>query len=72
MTEIRNFGQLVREARDARGMSQRKLCELVDVAERTLRDIESGRSDPGLSLARRLARVLGISLDGLDPARSAE
>lgn len=59
------FGEAVREARRARGLSQAQLAELMGVHPDRIRRVEAGRSEPALSLVARLAPFLGISLDRL-------
>ena len=50
---------ILRTLREDRGWSQGKLAEEVGVSRQTINAIESGRFDPSLPLALRLARLLG-------------
>ena len=56
---------LVRELRTHVGMTQQRLAELVRVSGRTIISIESGRYNPSLMLAYRMARVFGVSVEEL-------
>lgn len=48
---------LVRELRAQRGLSQGALGELLGVSRQTVNAIETGKYDPSLPLAIRLARL---------------
>lgn len=50
---------ILRTLREDRGWSQGKLAEEVGVSRQTINAIETGRFDPSLPLALRLARLLG-------------
>ncbi|AJW79733.1 MULTISPECIES: helix-turn-helix transcriptional regulator [Clavibacter] len=58
-------GERVHEARSALGLTQQRLAEKVGVSRRTIISIETGRHEPSLSLAFRLAAVFGESVDAL-------
>jgi putative transcriptional regulator len=47
----------IRDLRAARGWSQARLAELLDVSRQTVIAIETGRYDPSLPLAFALARL---------------
>jgi putative transcriptional regulator len=53
----------VRRLREARGWSQGELGERVGVTRQTVYFIETGRFDPSLPLAMRLARVFGHKVE---------
>lgn len=53
----------VRQAREAKGLTQWRLAELVGVDHSMVNRIESGQRMPSMDLANRLADVLGLSLD---------
>jgi putative molybdopterin biosynthesis protein len=55
----------LREAREARGLTQAGLAEAAGVSRQSLVAIESGRSEPSVGLALRLARVLERSVEQL-------
>jgi putative transcriptional regulator len=53
----------VRELRAQRGLSQGALGELLGVSRQTVNAIETGKYDPSLPLAIRLARLFGRSVE---------
>jgi putative transcriptional regulator len=55
----------VRELRQERQLTQEQLGELVGVSRRTIISIETGRFDPSLTLAIRLARSFGLPVEQL-------
>lgn len=55
----------LRELREARGLSQSQLAQLVGVDQSDLSHIEAGRHDPRLDTALKLARALGVSVEEL-------
>lgn len=55
------FGQHLREARQAAGLTQQELAERVGLAQKkNICDYEAGRSDPRLSQIRRFAAALSV------------
>lgn len=55
----------VRLLRAERHWSQAKLAEQLGVSRQTIIAIETGRFDPSLPLAFRIARVFGRSIEGV-------
>ena len=55
----------IRELRKAAGVSQEELAKRCGVTRQTINAIENNKYDPTLSLAFRLARELGVTVDGL-------
>ena len=53
----------VRELREAAGLSQGSLGESLGVSRQTINAIETGRYDPSLPLAIRIARLFGRSVE---------
>ena len=49
----------LRELRDTRGWSQGELAERLDVSRQTVNALETGKYDPSLPLAFRIARLFG-------------
>ncbi len=49
----------LRELRDAKGWSQGELAEHLDVSRQTINALETGKYDPSLPLAFRIARLFG-------------
>ncbi|ADY01123.1 XRE family transcriptional regulator [Vulcanisaeta moutnovskia 768-28] len=59
---IDNYAELIREARESLGMSRDVLAKVIGVKESILKRIEDGQLIPDIELARKLEKVLGISL----------
>jgi putative transcriptional regulator len=53
----------IREARAERGWSQADLAREAGVSRQTINAIETGRYDPSLPLAFRLAAIFGTSIE---------
>lgn len=61
----RDLGLRIREARERRGVSQRKLALMTGTSRAYLWKIESGQADVGIDVLIRLARALDISVRDL-------
>lgn len=55
----------VRELREARGWSQSLLGERLGVSRQTVNAIETGKYDPSLPLAFRIARTFGETIESI-------
>lgn len=55
----------VRELRERRGWSQAQLAEQLDVSRQTINAIETGKYDPSLPLAFRIAREFGKPIESI-------
>ena len=53
----------VRELREHRNWSQGELAERLEVSRQTVNAIETGKYDPSLPLAFRIARLFGKSIE---------
>ncbi len=53
----------LRELRDAKGWSQGELAEQLDVSRQTINALETGKYDPSLPLAFRLACLFGERIE---------
>ncbi|HEV7277567.1 MAG TPA: helix-turn-helix transcriptional regulator [Devosiaceae bacterium] len=53
----------IRELRTDRGWSQAVLAERLDVSRQTVNALETGRYDPSLPLAFRIARLFGLRIE---------
>ena len=63
----------LRVLRAERQWSQAELAQRVDVSRQTVNAIETGKYDPSLPLAFKLARLFGIPIeDVFDPDAEAE
>jgi putative transcriptional regulator len=57
------MNNLVRELRGERGWSQADLAQKLDVSRQTVNAIETGKYDPSLPLAFKIARLFGLSIE---------
>jgi len=55
----------VRELREARGWSQAQLAERLHVSRQTVNAIETGKYDPSLPLAFRLAALFDATIESI-------
>lgn len=55
----------VRELRESRGWSQGELAERLAVSRQTVNAIETGKYDPSLPLAFRIARLFGQPIEAI-------
>jgi DNA-binding XRE family transcriptional regulator len=62
---VATFGQKVRAAREAHGLTQAELATRAHVAQAYLSYLEQDQREPSLSIAARIARELEIPLDEL-------
>jgi len=53
----------VRRLRDERGLSQAALGQVLGVSRQTINSIETGKYDPSLPLAIRLARYFATTVE---------
>jgi transcriptional regulator with XRE-family HTH domain len=66
MASIPIFGQRVTRIREERGLTQQELAKKAGTSYQTIWRIEAGKHfEPGIYIARRIARALGVSLDFL-------
>ena len=56
---------VIRERREALGWSQAELAERLAVSRQTVNAIETGKYDPSLPLAFKLARLFGEPIEAL-------
>lgn len=61
----KEYGRRLRLARLSRGLSQEQLAEEAGVTRQSITGLESGRWDPSLRVALRLARALGTPVEEL-------
>jgi putative transcriptional regulator len=53
----------LRNLRQQRELTQQQLAEALQVSRQTIISIESGKYDPSLPLAFRIARFLGVRIE---------
>jgi transcriptional regulator with XRE-family HTH domain len=63
--EYADVGERLRRARLARGLSLRRLAEVVGVSPSLVSQVETGRAKPSVNTLYALATALGVSLDSL-------
>ena len=55
----------MRELRESQGWSQGELAERLEVSRQTVNALETGKYDPSLPLAFRIARLFGLSIEDI-------
>ncbi|MGH8213724.1 MAG: helix-turn-helix transcriptional regulator [Rhodanobacteraceae bacterium] len=61
----------VRELREKHGWSQGELGEQLEVSRQTINAIETGKYDPSLPLAFKIARLFGMRIETIfEPGKS--
>jgi len=55
----------LRSLREQRGWSQARLAELLSVSRQTVNAIETGKYDPSLPLAFRIARTFALPIESI-------
>ena len=59
------LGNRLREVREARGLTQAQLAELIGVSRKTVNTVENGIFVPSTVIALKLAKALGHSVERL-------
>lgn len=65
MKQKEEFGNLIRESREKKRLSQEQLAEKCNVTDKSISNIELGKSDPKLSTVMRICKVLEIDVSAL-------
>lgn len=65
MKQKEEFGNLIRESRETKRLSQEQLAEKCNVTDKSISNIELGKSDPKLSTVMRICKVLEIDVSAL-------
>ena len=55
----------LRELREGKGWSQGELAEQLEVSRQTVNALETGKYDPSLPLAFRIARLFELSIEAI-------
>lgn len=63
ITEPKTFGDVLRSRRAERGLTQRELAALLSVTRDRIQDWEYDRVAPSAEHLRRLAEVIGLSVN---------
>ena len=53
------------ELRARKGLTQQELADLVNVSRQTIISLERGRYNPSITLAFRLSRVFGVTVEDI-------
>jgi len=56
---------ILKELRQAKALTQQKLADAVQVSRQTIISIESGKYDPSLPLAFKIARFLEVRIEDI-------
>ena len=59
------IGDLIRKSRKAKGLTQKKAAELIDVAESTYSLYESGRQNLTVETLQKVAKAFGLEFIAL-------
>jgi transcriptional regulator with XRE-family HTH domain len=62
----KSMGRMLRETREAKGLTQEQIAQKAGVTEAYISMLESGaRKNPSLAMLKRLAKILGVPLPEL-------
>lgn len=67
MSFLSEFGENLRNARNAQGMTQRELAQQIGITANCISMYESGRRMPNIETVSLMSDVLNISLEDLVP-----
>lgn len=59
------LGNRLKEAREAKGLTQLQLAEAIGVSRKTVNTVENGVFVPSTLIALKLAEALGAPIEGL-------
>ncbi len=59
---VEEYALKIKETREKRKLTQEEFAKMLNIHESLLRNIEAGKQKPGLDLARKLEKQLGIIL----------
>ena len=57
----------MRELRNMMGWSQAEIADMLDISRQSVIAVETGKFDPSLPLAFRIARLFGMKIEDVDP-----
>lgn len=71
--DFKAFGQAIKAARKAKGISRNQLADIMNIAPRYIASIENSGQHPSFQIFYELVTLLDISVDeNLHPERTAE
>ena len=56
-----NFGEILRNLRIQRGITQQKLAEDLDISQSAITAYETGRNEPNFAVIEKIAKYFGVS-----------
>jgi putative transcription factor len=59
---VSDFGRLIKNARESKGLKQKELAKKLAIKESLLHNIESGHFTPSLDLAKKISHFLHVKL----------
>ena len=62
---MKSFGENIRRNRESKGISQKKLGELLGFSARTISDWECGNTEPNVATIKKISIILDVSLEEL-------
>ncbi|GAA1211043.1 helix-turn-helix transcriptional regulator [Rhodoglobus aureus] len=62
ITRFRDFGAVIKAARESRGLRQDKLADELDITRQYLQDLENGRPNLYITRLLRAMNFLGITI----------
>jgi putative transcriptional regulator len=62
---VRRFGEKLRDLRTKRNVSTRALAAAINVSNGSITEVESGRTQPGIDFAYKVASYFEVSADDL-------
>jgi transcriptional regulator with XRE-family HTH domain len=62
---MRTLGREIKKVRIDKGWKQKDLRVATGLSQKYLSEIETGRVDPRISIVKRIATALGVSIDRL-------
>jgi len=65
----KSFGQAIRAARTAAGVTMLDAAAMMGVSKQTLSDLEKATGSVGLAIALRVARELGVGVFAVQPTQ---
>ena len=66
MDEIsKKLGQNLKKIREQKGMTQERICDILDLDRGYISSIENGKRNPTLSTLKKLADALKVPVDEL-------
>ena len=68
---VQNYSQIIRKARERKGMTQKEFANVLTEKESIIQKMETDGFSPSIILARKLEKMLKISLVELQPEKVA-